>query len=419
MRILFVTNHYPPHEVGGYEQLCRDVAERLAERGHEIRILTSDRGAGKRPSATEPSIHRVLRIQPDYSSRLSPALQFFLTRRRAHAHNIKCFQALVRQFAPHVVFIWNLQGLSNFIAIEAESLSNATVAYWLAGYSPTEPDGFWNYWHHPPKKRAGLRGAKCLMRRMALSIMACEGLPARPQMRHVAVVSEYMRRKGRAEGTLPPHTQVIYNGVELEEFKQPVRADPDGPLVLLQAGRVSPDKGVHTAIEAVGHLIQEYDVSSVRLLVAGSGPTEYEAFLQRLVDRCHVADVVSFLGWLPREKMPELMSQCHVLLLPAVYPEAFARVALEAMTSGLTVIGTLTGGTGELLKHGSTGLAFKAGDSGGLARQIRRLLADPGLRRRLAAAGQKLVLARFGMEQMVDRIEQFLIQACICSTTSS
>ena len=42
MRVLFLSNYYPPFEVGGYEQLCRDVAERLAERGHTVAVLTSD-----------------------------------------------------------------------------------------------------------------------------------------------------------------------------------------------------------------------------------------------------------------------------------------------------------------------------------------------------------------------------------------
>ena len=44
MRILFLTNFYPPYEVGGYEQLCRDVAVRLADRGHSYAVLTSDHG---------------------------------------------------------------------------------------------------------------------------------------------------------------------------------------------------------------------------------------------------------------------------------------------------------------------------------------------------------------------------------------
>jgi hypothetical protein len=44
LRILLVSNYYPPYEVGGYEQLCRDVAMRLAEREHQIQGLTRERG---------------------------------------------------------------------------------------------------------------------------------------------------------------------------------------------------------------------------------------------------------------------------------------------------------------------------------------------------------------------------------------
>ena len=56
MKILFVTNYYPPYEVGGYEQLCRDVATRLAHRGHTVQILTSDWRVRKDSPEVEPGI---------------------------------------------------------------------------------------------------------------------------------------------------------------------------------------------------------------------------------------------------------------------------------------------------------------------------------------------------------------------------
>ena len=74
MRILFISNHYPPYEVGGYEQLCRDVADRLAARGHAIRVLTTTFGLERSLHTNDESIQRVLRFVPDYDAKLSAGL---------------------------------------------------------------------------------------------------------------------------------------------------------------------------------------------------------------------------------------------------------------------------------------------------------------------------------------------------------
>jgi glycosyltransferase involved in cell wall biosynthesis len=241
--------------------------------------------------------------------------------------------------------------------------------------------------------------------------MQAEGKPGRPQMKHAAVVSEYMRRKGIDEGVLPPDTRVIYNGVEVYLFQRALRSDADGKLMVLQAGRVSADKGVHTTLEAIGRLVRECNFDRVHLYVVGSGPSDYQAHLQQIVAQWAIADKVSFLGRLPREDMPDLMARCQVLALPTESQEPFARVVLEAMASGLVVIGTLTGGTGEIIQHETTGLTFPAGDSWGLAQQIQRLATDSQLRRRLAAQGQQLVLEKFDLDRMVIHLEQLLEEA--------
>lgn len=412
MRILFISNYYPPYEIGGYEQLCRDVAVRLADRGHTIAVLTSDHGTTRGRRAEEPGIQRLLRVQPQPGARLGTAAQFYLTRRQTEATNRRICRDVIQQVLPDVVFIWNLQGLPQELALDVEDRWDAAVAYWLAGYTPAEPDMFWRYWTQAPGKNAFLRGIKRFLSLAALAQMRSEGKPVRPQMRHVAVVSEYMRGKGLAENTLPAHTEVIYNGVEPESFYRPVPPpDASPPISLLLAGRVSHDKGIHVAVEAIGRVAQTRPQRDFRLLVAGSGPSDYLEHLQRMAAAHGIAELISFTGWLPREQMPGLMHTCHILLLPTVHQEPFARVTLEAMTAGLAVIGTLTGGTGELLQEGSNGLSCVAGDSEDLAQQIGRLLNDPDLRYRLASRGQEMVLEQYTLEHMVERIENLLKRA--------
>lgn len=412
MRILFITNYYPPYEVGGYEQLCRDVAAALAARGHEAQILTSDRGVSRGSHLDEPNVHRLLRIQPDFESSVHPMAQFFFTRRSDIGYNNRCLRKLAARFNPEIIFVWNVQNLPRSIVVEAEATPGAIVAYWLAGYSPAEPDEFWGYWASEPAASVP-RWIKSWLRKVAVPMMRSEKNSLELNMRHVAVVSEYARRKGIAEGTLPTHTRVIYNGVEIDQFHGPSCREVDGQLKLLLAGRVSPDKGVHTVIEALGHVAQEQEARDICLYVAGTGPTEYLAQLQQLAEAKNISNMVSFSGWLTREDLAKLMAECHIFILPSIYPEAFSRVVLEAMVSGLAVIGTLEGGTGELLEHERTGLTFVAQDSHDLARQIKRLASDSDLRWRLATRGQQMVLERFTFDGMVNNIAQFLSDSLV------
>ncbi len=77
---------------------------------------------------------------------------------------------------------------------------------------------------------------------------------------------------------------------------------------------------------------------------------------------------------------------------------------------GLLVIGTTTGGSGELLVDGDTGLVFEPGDAGSLARQLGRAVADPDLCRRLADRGYEVVRACFDIKGTVSGVERYLVQ---------
>jgi hypothetical protein len=64
MRILFLTNFYPPARPGGYTQWCHEVAERLQARGHRTGVLTSNYELAKAP-ADEQNIYRLLHLEGD------------------------------------------------------------------------------------------------------------------------------------------------------------------------------------------------------------------------------------------------------------------------------------------------------------------------------------------------------------------
>lgn len=420
MRILFVSNFYPPHSSGGEEQSCQQVVEGLQQRGHTGLVLTSMRGTNNVPVETD-GIDRSLYLEMD----LVPwrhSLTFFIGRRAREKHNLQRFERAVEQFRPDIIFLWGLWNLPKSLPALAEARYPDRVIYRFATYWPTLPSQHEEYWRYPGRKWYS-RLPKLVLGRIALAMLAREAQPPRLSFKHAICVSAATRNTLVEAGIPVANARIIRTGLDPRPY---LNAHPDPQprpdnqyLNLLYAGRLYAEKGVHTAIEAVAKFRLSRDLPRIRLSLAGSGSPDYENHLRRLVDQSGLNDCVSFLGHVPAEKMPRLLREFDVLLVPSTWPEPFSRMVLEGMISGLVVVATSTGGTTEILTDGENGLLFAPGDADDLAQKIARLMDDPELRQRLARAGKQTVLERFTMTRMMDEIESFLQEVARSSTRAS
>jgi len=201
-------------------------------------------------------------------------------------------------------------------------------------------------------------------------------------------------------------TRVVHNGIELDWFTVKRAEIPTGDLRLLYAGRLSPDKGVHTILEALARLHQGNPDAAIHLSLYGKGTPEYEISLRAQARNSGIEKWVEFKGLVPREQMPSIFAHHQVLLFPSIWPEPLARILQEAMACELVVIGTSTGGTSEILLDGENGLTFEAEDSAMLADKINLIATDPVLMKKLAKAARKTVEERFSLDRMVTEIEE-------------
>jgi glycosyltransferase involved in cell wall biosynthesis len=150
------------------------------------------------------------------------------------------------------------------------------------------------------------------------------------------------------------------------------------------------------------------------LTIVGQGHPDYERTVHGLVDREDLANAVLFRRPVPREEMPRLMREFDALVMPSRWEEPLARIMQEAMASGLAVMATLTGGTGDLLVDGQNGLAFGVDDADALAIHIDRLRCDPVLRDKLAFSAREAIVKRFQIGRVIDECERHLL-AQVCS----
>ena len=404
MRILFLSNFFPPARPGGYTQWCHEVAERLAGRGHTIGVLTSRHELEKAP-AGEQNIYRLLHLEGDLD--YYQPLHFFTSWKKQHRENLVFLENIVNDFAPDLIFVWGMWALSKALPALAEHLLPGRVVYYLSDYWTSALDMHTTYWQssvsHWP-----LQLAKRVLSKVAMSMLTTVGQPDL-KLEHVICVSARVRDLLVETGLPIQNARIIHGGTDVERF-QSVRERNcnSGNLKLLYAGQLVRHKGVHTAIHAMAILVKEQGIDQIHLTLVGSGHPDYEAFLRDLVERGGLGDHVTFHRPVSKDEMPALLQQFDILIFPSIYEEPLARMTQEAMVSGLVVIGTTTGGTKEILRDGETGLTFEPEDADGLAEQIGRLTTEPGLCRRLAKTGRQAVLENFTIDRMVKDIEVYL-----------
>jgi glycosyltransferase involved in cell wall biosynthesis len=148
----------------------------------------------------------------------------------------------------------------------------------------------------------------------------------------------------------------------------------EGPMLAF-AGRITRQKALGVSLDALAQ------VEGVSLLVAGDGPdldeVRQEASARGLDGR------VRFVGALERDDVLALFRAADASLLSSTW-ENFPHTVVEALAVGSPVVATAVGGVPELVRDGVNGLLVPAGDAGALADAIRRVVAEPGLRERLA-----------------------------------
>lgn len=225
-------------------------------------------------------------------------------------------------------------------------------------------------------------------------------------MRHAWSVRALDRRLDRVIGVsdfitrhLPvdPRKQaVVHNGVELHE---PVERT-EGPVRIGIVGRLDPRKQHLVLLEACVALKARLPPGSFTLDIVGEKAGAYARGVEARIAQRGLADVVRWTGFIADRDA--LYGGLDILAAPAV-DEPFGLTVPEAGAHGLPVVVARSGAFPEIVQDEVTGLMFEAGDVGGLARALERLVLDPELRRRFGAAGRAQVAAAFTIDRMAER----------------
>jgi len=198
-------------------------------------------------------------------------------------------------------------------------------------------------------------------------------------------MAEVLRQLGvKSEITIVP------NGVELERFHQPApikeRSDlgfSADEVLLVYTGRLGPEKNIEFLIKTFSGTAEA--VRNIRLIIIGSGPEE-EIYREKAA-RTNASERILFLGRLDYNQLPAYLSICDIFVTASL-TEVHPLSVIEAMASGLPVLGIDSVGVGDTVEPGVTGL-LSSNDPAAFASMMTRLCLDAELRHILSLGARK------------------------------
>ncbi|MCC7359781.1 MAG: glycosyltransferase family 4 protein [Anaerolineales bacterium] len=420
MKLLYLTNGYPPRHTAGTESYTAALAQAWAQAGHTVRVVCAgDWEAGARPyngraRAGQAGV-QVDRLNLNWTAGRDPNSALFdnpataavvaetlaefqpdlvhLT--SAYTLSASVLRPVTRRGVPLVVTLTDfwficpqvtlrrsdgrlcdgrttadeclrcMLGSSHFYQRARRLLPEAALTPLLR----------WASRHPGAARRRGLRGYALDMARRKATL-----LPLLEQAAAVVAPSHTLADLYSANG-LRQAVRVIPYGHDIGWAAQAQPRPADGRVVFGYAGRLTEAKGVHVLVEAAARLDAQLPIE-VQLYGDPAAEPDYVARLKAVAGS---DPRVRFMGHFAREALAQVYSQIDALVVPSVWYENNPLVIQEAYAAGRPVIASELGGMAEFVQPGVSGLLFAAGEAAALAETLTDVARDPALLARLRA----------------------------------
>lgn len=411
MRILLLSNLYPPHVEGGAEILAGAIGAELARLGHEIIVLTSLHGVETPQRGGQT--WRTLRIAPTaffnqrrpWWQQLKQLLNYY---RRYHSPaNARELRRAISAIQPDVLYVWEITGIGVSSIMKTLPDLHVPIVFHLGSY--------WLLYARSPETEQSRLRTRWLKQWLI-------GTVSELTWTSLIAVSALVKEKYIQAGFDGERIEVIHNGIDSRFLAMPKAAsnahvdNASNSYQLLFVGRVRAEKGIMILLKALDLLMHEEGwinnkQKSLCLRIFGDGDAVYISELQHFLRERQLTSVVTFHGIVSQDELIEQYDRADILLVPSLWQEPFGLVVLEAMARGLPVIASKTGGLVEIVTHEVNGLLVEPGNERELVLAIRELLLDVEKRTRLGQAGRATVEEHFTIEKNAQRVEQHLLRA--------
>lgn len=379
MKILMISNLYPPDVVGGFEVQCASAAQGLRSHGHSVVVLTS---FPRRPAPSQPYVLRRLH-QPDVYAPERRHLRspfWELEQNLLDAENVAVLLEVLEDFTPDVCYLWNL------IAIGGAGLVG-TLEYlgvpWVWHLGDSVPAVLCHY-------NAGI---------LPLGGVMSERLTGR-----YIILSETVADTTGRIVDLGGRVRLIPNWVE-ETTLDPARSYFDGKrLRMVFAGRLTEEKGLFIVLQAAAELRRRgYENFGLDLYGRGDVTPVIAA-----IEDLDLGGAVVLRGWVERAELMRRLNEYDVFLSPTARTDVFGAAQMEASALGCVPLVSSVQGYSEWMVHGVHCLKA-ARDPASFADAVAEILDGKWDLEAIGRRGAALVQREFILEAVLPSIEEELM----------
>ncbi|MFA5031410.1 MAG: glycosyltransferase [bacterium] len=422
MKILVISNLYPPYYIGGYELRCKDILDSLIKREHltagrhvKVTVLTGNYFISGKPKGLDTveknNVHRKLHFQDKYPIKVS--LKNTIIR---ELKDNKILRDTIKQTSPDLIYIFNMGGLSKSLLRTIEKYKIPAVYdisdYWLSGEGIM--DNWLIYWKQSPElaiSRFIKLKFEALITKNFLNKLTKYILPIQSHsfnLNFSYFTSNFLKESYIKSGFNVKNSPVIYCGIPVELIPHKICGPVSGrkPFKLLYVGNITPNKGTLTIIKAISVLTKK--TIEVSLDLIGGIDLNYFKEITSLISLEKLP--VTYKGKYKREETLKMYKDYDALIFSSVWDEPFSLTLLEGMMAGLPVISTTTGGSSEILKNEENCLTFEPDNANELAQKIELLINDNNMYEKISSNAPKFVKESFTTEKMINKIEDYLKQ---------
>lgn len=432
MKVLIITNDYPPSGNELYKTRCCAVVQALREQGHTVAVLTSDSEL-KHALPDGSQVQRTLK--------LSPAGESSAGMTQEDLWNCTAIEKALARLQPDVIHVWSLSGFSCNVLLHLQQLK-LPVVYDVADTGLVDlldSAGLRPWWQWPS------RNARIAQHHSSLGLwptFSRNFTAKRFAWPHVYFANDYTKNAMLERGHAVEHAPIIPCYYETPTHPQPkrnqelgarhVRRCPgeggsleqaSGPIMTrLLPKDLQQGHGKSTKLMWVGDFSQQHDpmtaINAFKGLVSeGNKQATLHMYGTQAME--HVQPVIHALGLEARIQLsPLLTDQAHAdyaqhdaLIFTHTHAAATPTTVVHAMAAGLPVIAARNGSIPEMVKNDFNGLTFNTGDVEDLQQKIHTLLTMKDKGAILGRNGVDYVHRSLKKDAIIRQIEAYLLQA--------
>lgn len=406
MKILTISAHFPPHHSGGYGIRVKDIMDGLAERGHEILVLTTK---AKRPVRAREvnSNYPIERVLRNHSG-----IKRFLKELYFDVLDVGLMRRYINDFKPDLIYLGHIYPISKQlmpllasmpIRILFDEGGNGLKGAW------TDHGRWFRLLSDYKFKSKVINFFLPTIRRIILWVNNGKLIDKWSWPDNLSVIFNSKQNQSFVLGLEVPmlRSEVIYSGINTDRFTFRPRKGLSTPIRIICPGRIEPRKGQMDAVRLIAALRNEGIVAEM-VLVGKVVSNEYERRKLKEIEELGLRGQIQTLSMASQDELVRLYHQADICFFPSYQESGLSRVPLEAMTCGCVVISYGNEGSDEIIKNGENGYLVSPGDIKNVKEVIDALKKSPVLVQETCSRAHKDVIESYSMPRYIDKVESFL-----------